>query len=491
VRKVLKIQCCTILFLGLFYSFLLAKNSAFQKRFEEETLVKVDNRVMTVGEFLQRSELMVRPLRFKGKDITLNNLIVEKVLAIEAEKRGEVVLQQRNFLQGIKEQAMRLRLQQDIMKKAKVDSVEVAKSYRLSNREYEVDFFRVRGTKTANEIKALLDTMPELSDEMFKRVREILGKEPRHKVNYFDPDDNAIHKALFSELLDVGTVIGPVALQNGEYIVMRVRDWKDRVIFGGEEEVERWNKVEKKMLKIKGEELWRQYQLNVMKGKKLKFNKEVFDFLASKAMEYYLRHGGETDSVTMQFKMGENSFVGLEVNEETPFFTIDDKVWTVGDFKKEVLVHPLLYRTTNLDTSNFRREFRNAIIDLVRDHYLTKEAYKRKLDKDSFVTSTVQMWKDSFLASAEVDYILGKGAEQGKFQWGNNVEKLNYWDSYLANLLKKYSDKISINFEIFDKVNLNKIDMVAWYTGAPYPIIVPRFPFFYDSSDLSYVKNKP
>lgn len=478
--------------LVILFSIFLVSTPTISKESKEEILAKVGNRVITVGEFLERSELTVRPNNFKDKNTTLNNLIVEKLLALEAERdKKSISKREACIVQGIKEQAMRLKLQEEVaLKKVKLDSSEIAKSYRLSNREYEVEFFTVRNRKIANEIKAILDTMPELSDEIFKKVGEIIGKRPKHKVTYLDPDDEAINKALFSELLDVGKVVGPIALANGDFIVMKICDWSERVVFGGQEELERWNKVQKKLFDMKSKELWNKYQEKVMRGKTIRFDKNTFKFIADKAMQYYIKEQGKTDSSFSAFRTDELSYTSVEINDNTPFFSIDNKVWTVGDFKKELMVRPLLYRTTKLDTSNFYKEFRNAVIDLVRDHYLTKEAYKKKLDKNKFVKRTEVMWRDSFLSEIETKHILHKGADQGFFEWGNNVSKLKYWESYLNDLQKKYSDVIEVNHDIFKKITLTKIDMVAWYPGAPYPMAVPNFPFYYASSDLSYIKNR-
>src|SRR3990172_2854323 len=58
---------------------------------QEKILAKVGNKQITVKEFLIRSELTIRPNNFKDKETTLNNLIAEKILAIESEKKSDFV----------------------------------------------------------------------------------------------------------------------------------------------------------------------------------------------------------------------------------------------------------------------------------------------------------------------------------------------------------------------------------------------------------------
>jgi hypothetical protein len=76
-------------------------------------LAKIGSKEITVEDFLYRSEFTVRPARIKNKNITLNNLISEKILAIEAEHRNTNLFKNPVFLgniKGIKEQLMREKL---------------------------------------------------------------------------------------------------------------------------------------------------------------------------------------------------------------------------------------------------------------------------------------------------------------------------------------------------------------------------------------------
>ena len=91
----------------------VAVNPVKQILKNDVVLTKISDKEITVDDFLNRSEFTTRPARFKNKNTSLNNLISEKILAIEAEKSNTSLLQNPVFLgklKGIKEQLMREKL---------------------------------------------------------------------------------------------------------------------------------------------------------------------------------------------------------------------------------------------------------------------------------------------------------------------------------------------------------------------------------------------
>ena len=51
-----------------------------------------------------------------------------------------------------------------------------------------------------------------------------------------------------------------------------------------------------------------------------------------------------------------------------------------------------------------------------------------------------------------------------------------------------YSDKIEINIDAFENIELTSTDMMVTQSGVPYPILVPSFPILTDDSKLNYGK---
>ncbi len=467
-------------------AFLLTEIVAAQNQSGQEILAKVGDKVITVGEFKERSEFIPRPAPFGDKNTTLNNLISEKLLAIEAERQSFSLSQGLLAnIRGIKEQEMREELYYaEAFDKVRLDPNAVKNAYRLSQREYKVEYYTIDSRKLARDMDSVKNDIPQFIDSLFVVEERALGKKPVHAVSFKDAEDDAIHEALFTSLLNVGTVLGPIELSNGQYIVMKVVDWTDYPILGGEDQAIRWNEVKDKLRQIEGDKLWRAYEATVMRGKKMVFNKETFEILSSWAMREYL---GRRDSA--EFRITEIP-VKPDIDLSSPFFTLDGKVWTVKDIRNEVMSHPLVFRTTTLNITNFKRQFQFAVIDLMRDHFLTLAAYRKQMDTLGVVRRTEKMWKDSFLSSYEVRSIMDAALKKGLIKDDDNLGKMKFWQAYLDSLQSIYSDSIRINSDEFKKIALTHIDMVAWRPQDPYPLVVPNFPTLISSGELGYAERR-
>jgi hypothetical protein len=497
-QGVCKVEGMTVDFIlhqKLFRKVLLASTLSFlqitfaQDKSQDGILAQVGEKKISVEEFLQRSELAPRPLNFKEKSVTLNNLITEKLLALEAGLNHKLspspALQGK--LRGIKEQLMRDRLYEEVaFNKVELDPREVKNVYRASMREYELEFYTINNKELAQRIGDAIHSAPQLSDETFKGVEQILGKKPVHKVSYKDPDDDAIHEALYTGLLDTGSVVGPLRLENGDYIMMRVVNWADHPLISGEDQEIQWKKVQEKLHETKALKLWRSFQTNTMKGKKIEFDRNTFIAVSDLAMAYYFKKNGNDSLDSQHPDISMIPFGGSEIDPRTPFFTIDSTVWTIDDFKKELLAHPLVYRTQDLNEGNFREQLELAIADMVGDYYLTKEAYRRSLDNSEKINRVVSMWEDSFLAVAQERSILKSAAERGIIDEHDNASKLKYLESYLHDLQKEYGDSIWIDHEELGRISLTNIDLFAWRPGVPHPVAVPAFPILINSGNLEY-----
>jgi hypothetical protein len=451
-------------------------------------LARVGSKEISVKQFLQRSELTIRPANFKEKQTTLNNLIMEKILALAAERNPEFSpnanLQLK--LTGIREQLMRDKLYYEVAYNTVVlDSQEIRDVYRVSMRTYNLEFFTVHDPHLVQKIAAVVDWDPELTDEMFKEVAAILKKRPLHQIAYDDPEDEQIHRALFTRPVPAGTVIGPIRLGNGDHIIMKVLDWVDFPLVSGEDQQIRWNRVQKNLLRMKAGKVWRSYQAGVMSGKKVEFDKQSFALLADLALAKYVNN---PDSSTWTDQFPELPYNEAEIDLNAPFFTIDGKWWTIGDFKTELIKHPLVFRTKQLTAVNFPEQFKLAVVDMIRDFYLTQEAYKRALDKSEEIDQTMAMWQDAYLAVKQKEGIIDSAIAKGILTGNDNLATLKYWQSYLGALQGRYGDDIQINHALFDSISLTEVDFAAVRPGVPYPIAVPGFPLLISSADLSYVR---
>jgi hypothetical protein len=455
---------------------------------DETILVKIGEKEISVKEFLLRSELTIRPNNFKNKQTTLNNLISEKILALESGKTNVEALTPlvQLKLKGIREQLMRDKLYYEVAyNEIDLDSNEINNNYKLSMREYALEFFTIGNTEMARKIEATLDSLPERADDMFNEVEAILGKRPIHRIGYNDPDDEVIHDALFSQPVKLGAIIGPKQLGTGDYIIMKVLNWVDFPLVNAEDQNLRLKKVKEKLHRSKAGKLWQSYQASVMKGKRIEFDKQSFRVMSDLAMDKYLNSDGEDSLYT---RISEISYDESAIDFEAPFFLIDNKQWTIDDFKIALIAHPLVFRIKNLTKSNFDEQFKLAVVDMIRDYYLTREAYQRSLDKSADINRTVEMWKDAYLAQDQKKQIITSALQQGIIRDTDKPGMLDYWQGYLKELQHKYSDEIRVNYSVFNTISLTKIDFYAIRPGVPYPFAVPGFPTLISSQDLYYAK---
>jgi hypothetical protein len=122
----------------------------------------------------------------------------------------------------------------------------------------------------------------------------------------------------------------------------------------------------------------------------------------------------------------------------------------------------------------------------MKDHCLTREAYKKSLDKSEDVTRTVEMWHDSFLASDQQKRIVDAALKEGKIAENDEIGILKYWESSVKRLQDKYIDLVNVNVSAYESISLTRINMVAIKPRMPYPLIVPIFPTFIFSEGPNY-----
>ena len=192
----------------------------------------------------------------------------------------------------------------------------------------------------------------------------------------------------------------------------------------------------------------------------------------------------------MQFQINELPSAGPELDLDAPFCTIDQRAWTVGDLRKELMSHPLVFRTKNLNRGNFAAQLELAMVDMMRDRFLTQEAYAKSLDDSPEIGRTMDMWKDAYLAIRQQRRVMAAARERGIVIEHDQPGMLRYWESYLAELQRKYGASVRINREALEKISVTNVDFVALRPGVPYPIAVPGFPILILSDNLEYARQR-
>ncbi len=469
---------------------------------EEKILVRINNRI-TIGlnEFLRRAEYTVRPAYCKNnsyldKKIILNSLIAEKLLALEA---GDNNLLLKNeeflaFLKGQKEQAMRQWMHQhQAVEKVKLDSSEIKKYYRFAGREYTVDYFYTKD-------KALVEQATadwKKHNNYFQYLYQTATGDtiiPRRKVSWGKQENVKILASLFSADHKIGEVLGPIDLAKNEYLYLKIVGWDDTKAITQPQIQQRLDHVQQELTRIKVSQIWNDRVSDIMRGKTIDFVEDTFEKLNKIFFDIYFRTDEEIsqsikeeiwDVETKQQNNLEKKIPGDML--QLPFFTIDKKIWTVEDFRKELMSHPLVFRERKMASNEFAEQFRLAVVDLVRDHYVTQEAYRQGYDRLNAVQHTEQMWRDTFLAVYQKHLYLQTIAEKRNF--AKNYLRIidEHLNSYVDSLQQKFYKKIELDFDAFEKIALTNIDMFTKQPSQPYPNIVPLFPVITTDDRIEYL----
>ena len=475
---------------------------------ESVIIAKVDGRIITLNDFIKRAEYTLRPQYCKGntnidKKIILNSLIAEKLLAMEAPADNELLKNEKFslYILGRREQAMREVLQfEEGKKKVIVDSSEIKRMYDLAGRRYRVKFFNIEEQEIASSLMNKFGS----KDSTFENILKEYGKVDSaalKEVPWKSNENPKIYKALFGSSHKKGDMLGPINIDDTTHLFMQIDGWIDRPAITNTDIDQRRKDVNDKYMEEKSDSIFTKYVLGVMHNKRVEFDPEVFPKLVKTIAPYYLRYREQREKAAAGLIFNKDVEVPkpeIPANEyeqmkNKTVLTIDGKGMTVAELEKELEKHPLVFRKKNFKRSEFGSQFGYAVVDLIRDKYLTDEAYQRGYNNLDVVKKYEITWVDANLALYQRDKYL----EQQKTDADTTLKKegdesvaviKKYLNPYVKSLLKKYSGKIEINVEAYDSIKISTIDMFVMQSNVPYPVFTPSFPQLINYSTLDYGK---
>ncbi|MCB9208940.1 MAG: hypothetical protein H6610_01615 [Ignavibacteriales bacterium] len=490
-------------FLLVLIVFITSCDSKKENEPEEKILVKIGDVTISLSEFIRRSEYTVRPPYCKGshnldKKIVINSLIAEKLLALEATDTN-MILQSENvklYLQGIKEQGMRQWLYaKEADEKVELDSAAILKTMQVAGRKYKVSYFSLPDSSMAVEVDKKLNIDKKTFEDTFYELTGI-DSIPYREVEWSTNEHNSILDSLYSEPLKKNQIVGPIKINKNEYLFARINGWLDTPIIIEKQFNERWKDVSEKYHSRKAQEIYTEFIIDVMKDKNIEFMPETFFKMANLLGPIYLTTDKEKeDALNNAVWQIENNEVDysplndqLKEMQDQPFFKINDEIYSIKDFIKEVKIHPLVFRQKKIKKKDFGQQLQFAIMDLIRDKYLTEVAYEREYDQINVVKRNYNMWKDNFSYIYYKEKYL-RSVLPDSADGMNYITVLeNYLNKYVDSLQYKYSDKIQIDVEEFNKIELTRIDMNVNYNNEAYSRVVPSFPIITTDNKLDYGK---
>ncbi len=465
----------------------------------EIILAKVGDKTISVNEFIRRAEYTTRPAwcgsdNYIHRKVVLNALIAEKMLALEAGESAALLENPdvKHYLKGRREQAMRqVHFNETALKKIEPDSSELQIAYLNGERTYNLSIIPLNeelALRIGTDLKNGRTTFSALQEEYEAATKK------ENKIQEFSfntPFNDEVFKVLFLTEVRDGQIIGPLKTGEGSFALIRVNGWIRRMAMGGEKAALSKSDIREKIIQVRARDKYSVWLRNIMAEKNMEFNPTVFEELVNIVGPDYFKTKEEREKAfnTKFWKAGDgkvylnNGQGRLEKILDQPLLTIDGKVWTVRHFEQEVKIHPLVFRNRRMPKKEFSAEFRLAVADLIRDKYITGDAYKKGYDKHPLVTRNENMWRDNLLALYQRKKVI-KGMKTGKAS-GYSLVK-SYLDPLMSTIREKYRDQIFINTDAFEKIKLTSVNMFVVQQNLPFPVPVPEFPQLTAHNKLDY-----
>ena len=193
-----------------------------------DTLVLINNKVITKNDFLRRAEYTIRPTYCNSdnnvdKKIILNSLIAEKLYAIENSDFEIKDRHHMNSINGIKEQAMRqVMLEEHVNSNISINDDKLKKLYLNSRFKYDVKFITINHAQIG-EISSL---------DSFSDISKKLNISPNTKqISFFDCNNNEVFNYFYygNNIIQRGDLIGPLVLKDNKAIFIKVLNKKTNV----------------------------------------------------------------------------------------------------------------------------------------------------------------------------------------------------------------------------------------------------------------------
>lgn len=466
-----------VIFLSLFF---LSCSITEEKN---KPLVSVFGNEISVEAFITRSEYSIRPDFCKGnsikdKNIILKNLILEKLISNKYSDNKNLSIIQQDYITGRSNQALRQKLYSKVLE----DSIEIDKKYindqlQFIKREYNLSYIQLpRNYDKLNEALTAWK-VDSLFKESYPRI-SIFTK----KVKWNEFEQKEVLDSLFIPGIHKNQIIGPYSV--GKFsMFLKVMDWVD-IPITSDNEIEFKNQRLTDYIKNKKDEnTFLNFIKNVMKNKNIYFKKDSFNSFVNFFGENLLMNENQIIDIRSRnnrFNLELNDNIDLNPNDT--LFLVGEELWTIKKILENIKWHPLVFRKYKMKKSEFPFQLKFAISDLVRDYYLTNEAYSENLHEKDYFINQKNMWTDFFKCQ---NYLKEKFPDAKS---SNDWLEDESFQLELNELLDLNSKDIYINWKELDRLTITDIPFSANYKKEPYSNVTAKILPLTKSQHINLIK---
>ena len=180
----------------------------------------------------------------------------------------------------------------------------------------------------------------------------------------------------------------------------------------------------------------------------------------------------------------------ISINFQDVLFQLNGKDWTIKEMQNIIKYRPILFRNSYSNKEEFYQEFKLALVDVIRDYFITSKAFEENYENHPAVINETNIWLDYTLAVDKKNKVLNNNINSKKYSHDYDLIE-NILKPEMEILFNKYSEEIIVDVDMLDSIKLSSIDMIGVNIKKPYQLTVPPFPMLTTKNKINYGVKKP
>jgi len=494
----MKISVPILFILLICYGHLYAQSLYFEINKDRLTpnavVASIDKISITAEEFFYNYEFGPSfPKRQKrSKEIHLNFMINEKLLALEGYKLGmlEKDVTESIYNDIIADLATEELFKNEILSQIEITAGEIDEVVNNKNTELKIRWIYNSDEKTIREYYYIIDDQT-LFDSLFNdQINDSVFSDQRQmKISMFNLKKKNPILANIVDTMEVGKISPPIDTPEGWYIIKF--DNKTLSVITTESEINKLRKeAHESITKSKMDSLSDSYVNKVLFENHPIIKRDAFNILRSYLGKYILQKEKFNEwQLDQKLEIALNN-LGISKKDNYPGIVLiesTDTNFILDDFMYWYINRQLYIKFIKSDLSEFSKSLENLIWQMLRDKLLTKVAEENNYFENEWVKQQSKWWKDKVVYSAlRNEYVnaltIDNNEVSSNDQEESNSEKKSRELSkkLLHKILElKKKHKININKDVLDKIIVSSKDdrkAIEFYSVKKGGLI-PRQPY--------------